>query len=282
MKKIMTVFKEHKEFHKNRPWDVNDMHFPSDVITPPHYADTIEILVCRDIKGTAFIGGNRFDLSGRKTFFIAPNVIHSMQYKKNEGVLTIVKLQLDGLTSMVNLPNILARQNIDFATFPCCISEYDQMITLANQLRDVSAETIYSLMSILSIFQLMITHSEAKDNLYPQLPMQDEALREVISWTEAHFTEKISLDEIASKIGYNKNYFCNKFKAATGETYLQYLNNLRIYHACKLLKRGNSLQEVCENCGFEDMSYFIQLFKKIVGTTPKQYILAQEKKTALK
>lgn len=277
----MTVFKEHKEFQKNRPWDVNDLHFSSDFITPPHYADTIEILVCRDIKGTAHIGGNKFDLSGRKVFFIAPNVIHSMQYKKNEGILTNIKLQLDGLTSMINLSNILARQNIDFTAFPCCIYEYEQMTAIANQLRDVSAETIYSLVSILSIFQLLIKHYDANSEPHSQFPTQEETLREVISWTEQHFTEKISLDEVAARVGYCKNYFCNKFKAATGETYIQYLNNLRIYHACNLLKRGISLQEVCENCGFEDMSYFIQLFKKTVGTTPKQYVLAQNNKDIL-
>ena len=50
----------------------------------------------------------------------------------------------------------------------------------------------------------------------------------------------------------------------------------KIYHACKLLKRGHSLQAVCEDCGFENMSYFIQLFKKIVGITPKQYMLESE------
>ena len=83
MKRIITAFKEHKEFQKNRPWDVNDMFFPTDIVTPPHYADTIKILLCRNIKGTAFIGGNRFDVSGEKVFFIAPNVIHSMQYQKS-------------------------------------------------------------------------------------------------------------------------------------------------------------------------------------------------------
>ena len=77
---------------------------------------------------------------------------------------------------------------------------------------------------------------------------------------------------------YNKHYFCNKFKTATGETYLQYLNNLRVFHACKMLKKGHALTEICEKCGFENMSYFIQLFKKIVGTTPKQYALDVQKR----
>lgn len=271
MKKVITAFKEYKEFQENRPWDVNTMHFPSDIITPPHYAETIEILLCCNIKGTAYIGGNRFDLYGKQVFFIAPNIIHSMEYKKNQGTLLVVKLQPPNLMPFINLQNILATNNMDFSSIPCYLSVYDELLLLVEQLSNSSLITISVLHIILSIFDIFLEYS-SKNQFEIHRPSIDSSLCEIISWTEQHFTEKISLDEIAQRMGYNKNYFCSKFKHATGETYIQYLNNLRIFHACNLLKNGTSISSVCEACGFENISYFIQLFKKIVGTTPKKYI----------
>lgn len=278
MKKIMTAFKEYKEFQQKRPWDVNTMYFPSASITPPHYAETIEILLCCNLKGTAYIGGNRYELEGLQAFFIAPDVIHSMQYLQSDGHVTVVKLHPEGLLPLINLRNILAEADMDFSSLSCYLPEYERLSALAKQLRSSTSGTADTLCAILAIFQILQQYSTAAGIIQPRVPAHDDSLREIISWTEQHFTEKISLDEIASKVGYNKYYFCTKFKAATGETYIQYLNSLRVFHACKLLKKGQPLNEICETCGFENMSYFIQLFKKIVGATPKQYSLEIQKK----
>lgn len=278
MKNVMTAFKEYKEFKKRRPWDVNTLRFPSGFITPPHYAETIEILLCRNIKGTAYIGGNRYELEGTQAFFIAPNVIHSIQYLQSEGNVTVIKLHPDGLLPLINLQNILAETDMDFSTLSCYVPEYERLSVLAEQLRLSTSSTVDTLCAILSIFKILQQYSTSDENMHLHVPAYDDSLREIIAWTEQHFAEKISLEEIAAKVGYNKHYFCNKFKAATGETYLQYLNNLRVFHACKMLKKGYSLNEICDRCGFENMSYFIQLFKKIVGTTPKQYALEVQKK----
>lgn len=273
MKNVMTAFKEYKEFQKKRPWDVNTMLFPTSYITPPHYAETIEILLCCDVAGTAHIGGNQYTLCGKQAFFIAPNVIHSMQYRQSSGQLTVVKIHPAGLMPFMNLQNILAEAHLEYSMIPCDIPEYDCLNDLATQLRSLSAGTPDALCAILSVFRILQQYSISTGEDHTRIPAYDDTLREIIFWTEQNFMKKITLDEIAAMFGYNKHYFCNKFKAATGETYLQYLNHLRIFHACKLLKNGHALNDICEKCGFENMSYFIQLFKKIVGTTPKQYAL---------
>ena len=96
-------------------------------------------------------------------------------------------------------------------------------------------------------------------------------LRKVILCTEQHLGEKISLQNAANLVGYEKHYFCNKFKNLTGISYMNYVNNLRIQYACELLTKGETASSVCEQCGFDNLSYFIQLFKKITGTTPKAF-----------
>jgi len=54
-------------------------------------------------------------------------------------------------------------------------------------------------------------------------------------------------------------------------TYLNYLNSVRVRRACILLQKGETVQSVCRASGFENVSYFIQMFRKIQHMTPSQY-----------
>ena len=83
----MTAFKEHKIFKQNRPWDVNKMIFPTKITAPPHYADTIEVLLCCDLVGDIYIGGNKFELCGKQIFYIPPRIVHSVFTKKTMAML---------------------------------------------------------------------------------------------------------------------------------------------------------------------------------------------------
>ena len=80
-----------------------------------------------------------------------------------------------------------------------------------------------------------------------------------------------TIHDIAQISGYSKYHFCSRFKALTGMTYMHYLNTVRVSKACIMLRSGESVQNVCRNCGFENVSHFIQLFKRIQHITPHQY-----------
>ncbi len=100
----------------------------------------------------------------------------------------------------------------------------------------------------------------------------NDALHQILRWTQKHFTEEISLADAAAVVGFTKNYFCTWFRRNTGSTYLRYLNEVRLQNACRLLVHGGSVSSACYESGFRDMSYFIQLFRKVHGCTPKKYI----------
>ena len=62
------------------------------------------------------------------------------------------------------------------------------------------------------------------------------------------------------------------FKAATGSTLIQYLQNLRIEAAKHLLESGQMpVDDICTEAGYEDASFFRRLFKRTTGLTPSQY-----------
>lgn len=82
----------------------------------------------------------------------------------------------------------------------------------------------------------------------------------------------VSLDQIAERFYLNKNYFCSLFKNSMGMSFMEYVTELRMEHAKRLL--GNSTlktYEVAELVGYSDQRYFSQVFRKITGTQPTQY-----------
>ena len=78
MKKVITAFKEHKEFKPERHWDANVLRISKDTITPPHYADTIEIVVNHNVKGTIHVGGKKIAAENSCFYFIPPGAVHEM------------------------------------------------------------------------------------------------------------------------------------------------------------------------------------------------------------
>ena len=73
--------------------------------------------------------------------------------------------------------------------------------------------------------------------------------------------EKISLKEIADIVYMSESNFCKFFKKSTGNTYSDYLNELRINEVCRVLVQSEkSINQISFECGFETLSYFNRVF----------------------
>ncbi len=87
-----------------------------------------------------------------------------------------------------------------------------------------------------------------------------------------HFDENIKLENICNFAGVSKNYFCNFFKKETGKNIWEYLTDIRISNAKKLLESTDLKNyEISLKIGYEDPAYFSKLFKKQTGLTPRDY-----------
>lgn len=107
----------------------------------------------------------------------------------------------------------------------------------------------------------------------------EDNLKAALKLIEMQYTEPLGLMDLAEAAGLNHKYFCKVFKAVTLFTPMEYLNRYRVDVARHILTTNASITmiEVAEQCGFSDVSYFIRVFKRLVGTTPKQFQQQWEK-----
>lgn len=97
---------------------------------------------------------------------------------------------------------------------------------------------------------------------------------------DRHFSQKIDVSQIAEEANFSKFHFIRLFKHAYGYTPHQYLKNVRINRAKQLLNQNISITEVCFAVGFDSVSSFSMLFKKMAGRYPSEYL--QERKNRQK
>ncbi|MDM8522766.1 GlxA family transcriptional regulator [Desulfococcaceae bacterium HSG8] len=100
----------------------------------------------------------------------------------------------------------------------------------------------------------------------------DEPILNIQKWMEDHFAENISIDNLAGKAGISPRHFNRRFKKATGETPLAYLQLLRIENAKRKLETTrDNISDITWNVGYEDIHSFRRLFKKYTGLSPREY-----------
>lgn len=98
------------------------------------------------------------------------------------------------------------------------------------------------------------------------------AIKTVLSYITEHYQEKLYVQDLASQVNMNEQYFCRFFKRSIGKTPIDYINDYRLNKVIRLLETGDApVTEVCLECGFNNMGNFQRLFKRKTGTTPLQY-----------
>ena len=96
-------------------------------------------------------------------------------------------------------------------------------------------------------------------------------VRRAAIYTLDHFTEPITLAEVAEKLGTGAPYLSTVFHKTMGRTYNSWLRELRIEHAKRLLVGDGSIIEIAMDCGFGTPSHFSKAFRDLVGMTPGEY-----------
>ncbi|WP_086347651.1 response regulator transcription factor [Candidatus Enterococcus clewellii] len=97
-------------------------------------------------------------------------------------------------------------------------------------------------------------------------------IKEALHFIQENYKEKITLQKVSAHVYMNPQYFSRVFKREVGLSYTDYVNNLRIDYACKMLETSDyPSYRISSECGFNDPSYFNRVFYRQMSTTPNKY-----------
>lgn len=109
----------------------------------------------------------------------------------------------------------------------------------------------------------------SQDTPQPQKHLQ--RLRDILSYIQAHASEDVSLEDIASHAGLCKSECCRFFKKYMKMTIFDYLLSTRIQNSLPLLLEGENITTIASLVGFSSPAYYGQIFKRYMGISPSQY-----------
>ncbi len=101
---------------------------------------------------------------------------------------------------------------------------------------------------------------------------KDQQVLEAQNWIEANFSANFLIEEVAHKFGMSLRNFARRFKSATGDTPVQYLQRIRVEVAKDLLKNDSlSIEQISFRVGYEDVSFFCRIFRRLTSFPPSSF-----------
>jgi transcriptional regulator GlxA family with amidase domain len=106
----------------------------------------------------------------------------------------------------------------------------------------------------------------------PEKNHNDGDILDIQEWIEDNFSQNINLETLAEKLGLSLRQFNRRFKSATGETAIKYLQQIRVEVAKRqLIATKSTFDDISLNAGYENVSFFRRIFKSNTGISPAQY-----------
>lgn len=222
------------------------------------------------------------ELKPEDTLLTCDNGVKAVQlakrYRPNIIIMDLMIPEMDGLTAIKEIRKFLPNAYITILSAYSDFSYAQKAISLRvfeYILKPVKPAVLKDL--ICSMLQLddYVTTPGDETLTRESIDIKGERqyfIEESIKYIEAHFTEKLTLEMVASMVFVNPKYFSHVFKKQMGITFTEYIVNLKIQHACKLLEMTNyRAYRISLECGFSDPSYFNRVFCAQMKMTPQTY-----------
>ena len=103
-----------------------------------------------------------------------------------------------------------------------------------------------------------------------ELEKNHQTVKKAIKYIRDNYNNKIQIEDIARHTAINKFALCRIFKKITGQTIIENINRYRVMKATDYLEQGYSVSETAILCGFENLSFFTQTFKRYTSKLPSQ------------
>ena len=257
--------------------------------TPWHYHQEIEIVLCDGGFGKKFVGNHVSDYSEGDLAILGSNLPHwycaddaCYQHQKPASIVIHFLVDCFGKDffeseEMTEIKYFLKTANLGIEFYGETRTKIKEKIQSL-----LNADKVARMLGLIEILHLMSTTKEyhfLSENAIVGVSKKDsERMNEVFNYVLKNFKNDINLSEIANKTHFSEAAFCRYFKLRTQKTFVEFVNEIRIEYACKLLTENDlNILEICYESGFKNLSNFNRQFRKYTNNNPKTYRKKMEK-----
>ncbi|MCE7992714.1 MAG: helix-turn-helix transcriptional regulator [Roseivirga sp.] len=253
-----------------------------------HYHTELELVYTKQSDGTRFIGDNISRFQARELVLIGSNLPHMYQndeaYFQNDSQLraeahvvhfspSFLNTSLGEIPELRQIHLLIEKAKLGLLFTQETADKIAPLIMELDGLHDLER-----MLSFLKILSILAQSPEASTIATPGFVNHfdqagDAKLDMVYDHVMQHFQEDIKVDAIADLVSMNKSSFCRYFKKTTQKTFTEFLNEVRIGFACKvLMEKQMGILETSYYCGYNNISHFNRQFKKKVKMSPSEYL----------
>lgn len=253
-----------------------------------HWHQCCEVLYVHDGTGHVVVNGKTYPIRRGMLFFFRPYQLHHVYASVNSDnpyVRTIFHFDMQLVNDMLqSLPKRKALftslcngnsivQAFDLLSFESVVERNLEDYHHSRQ-EGRGEDTEEIAMMILRLLDILIRDHHS--GMSGPIPAEDRKsngyAQKVMSWIDEHYQESFRLDDLSEVMHLSKFYLSKLFHEQTGSTLKEYVTAKRMRHACRLLETSaKSVEWIGSEVGFANPSYFVQVFKQEVGTTPLKY-----------
>ena len=251
-----------------------------------HYHPQYELIYISKSKGIRFVGDNVSQFSSGDLVLVGSNLPHlwlnDMLFQTKEEDVEIIVLKFTdnfiGENTFNNPEFTEIKKMLDQSKFGINFGD-DMVQSLHSELIDITnisyPEQLIKFIGILNKLSLATDKKElSTTNMCIATNDSYERIDVILKHISDHYTREISLNEIANIANMTTNSFCRFFKKTTKKSFTEFLNEIRVRNASRILIQEKlPIADVSFKAGFNSTTNFNKQFKQIMGSTPKEFRL---------
>lgn len=243
-------------------------------IIPFHWHRSAEMLYVKRGQLNIWMNKKKYELGKNDFIFINSKEAHSTQSPEDNEVI-VLQIPGDFLETFSNKESLYIHCNTielsENKIFDNIRELLYQMYLYSERKDDAYYLKVYSLLFELG-YILVKNFKVKEENIDINTQKYLDRLSEICEYIKFHYTENLSLNDVADEFGYTPQYLARMFQKYTGSTFLTYLNSIRLNAAFKqLMNTDLSILTIAEESGFSNVKSFNKLFKEAYGMTPSSY-----------
>ena len=205
-------------------------------------------------------------LRANDLILIKPNRIHSYETEEGKGGTCLLCVFSGDLIAAINEP--LTKYRLRSAVIHDLPPLYRELFA---GMEGTAAEDIPTVKGFLYLLCALF-HRLADPTEEDKFGGDSVLLHRIFAYIENHIADPCNLLDMAGALKYNESYLSRLFASYVGMPFSDYVRNIRINHACYLLRNTTeSVYAIAVKCGYSNQSSFNRCFKQMIGCSPNEY-----------